>query len=328
LSTVNKMSVAVVVPCFKVDKQLTNLIKSIDDSVDMIILVDDVCPEHSVSNALAEIDDKRVQSVFHNVNQGVGGAVISGIKAALEAEIDIIVKLDGDAQYTPDLISYLIKPILNNEADCAKGNRFFFIDDLLEMPPIRIFGNAVLSFVNKASSGYWGVMDPTNGFIAWRADVLAQLPLDKLDNRYFFESDMLFRLNCMRAYVVDVPLKAIYADETSSLSIWQVVKDFPKKYLNRMFKRLFYNYFLRDFNIGSLFLLVGIFSSLTAIIYGLPKWYASIMSGVVAASGEVMLAGMLSSLGVIFLIAFMFFDVMNQPQRKIGGTYNYKKSVK
>jgi glycosyltransferase involved in cell wall biosynthesis len=322
------MKIAVVVPCFKVANQLVNLVESIDDSVDMIFLIDDACPEQSVNHALSHLNDERIIAIFHDLNQGVGGAVVSGIKAALDHDVDIVIKLDGDAQYTPDLIAYLIKPVLVGEADCAKGNRFFFIDDLLEMPPIRIFGNAVLSFVNKASSGYWSIMDPTNGFIAWRADVLAKLPLDKLDNRYFFESDMLFRLNCLRAHVVDVPLKAVYADETSSLSIWQVVKDFPKKYLNRMFKRLFYNYFLRDFNIGSLFLMVGAFSSLAAMLYGLPKWYASIVSGVVAASGEVMLAAMLSSLGVVFLIAFMFFDVMNQPQRKIGGIYKHNKVIK
>ena len=314
--------VAVVIPCFKVDQKLGKLVSEIEENIDLIILVDDACPDNSVKKVMAANKDQRVVAHYHEKNQGVGGAVVSGIKIALDAKADVVIKLDGDGQYSADLVNKVLEPIATGEADCAKGNRFFFIDDLLGMPPVRIFGNAVLSLINKLTSGYWNIMDPTNGLIAWRADVLSLLPLEKLDKRYFFESDILFRLNCLRAYVVDVPLRALYSDEVSSLSIAQVLMDFPKKYLNRIFKRLFYNYFVRDFNLGSLFLLMSFFSILIGILYGFPKWYLSAFEGVLAETGEVMAVSMLFSAGLLNLLAFLFFDVINQPSKKIGGLFN------
>jgi hypothetical protein len=63
---------------------------------------------------------------------------------------------------------------------------------LRAMPRVRLFGNSLLSLVSKFASGYWDIMDPTNGFTAVHRDALALLPLDKIDRGYFFESDMLF----------------------------------------------------------------------------------------------------------------------------------------
>lgn len=72
----------------------------------------------------------------------------------------------------------------------------------------RLFGNAVLSFMNKASSGYWRVFDPTNGYTAINAAALRRLPLGKLSTRYFFETDMLLWLNMIGTVVEDVPMEA------------------------------------------------------------------------------------------------------------------------
>ncbi len=223
-----------------------------------IYCVDDACPEGSWTAAQeAAADDPRIRLIHHPRNTGVGGAVITGYRRALADGADVIVKLDGDGQMAPEDIAKLVDPILQGEADYVKGNRFFSLEDLRSMPWVRLVGNAGLSLLSKLSCGYWNLFDPTNGFTAIHARALAMLPLEKLSRRYFFESDMLFRLNSLRAVVQDVPIEARYGDERSNLSVMQALVWFPLCHLRNYSKRLFYNYFLRDFNIASVNLLIG-----------------------------------------------------------------------
>src|SRR5262249_39074317 len=155
----------------------------------------------------------------HEQNQGVGGAVMSGYRAAIADGMAVVVKVDGDGQMDGSLIPYFVAPIINGEADYTKGNRFFDLEQINQMPPMRLFGNAVLSLMTKLSSGYWNLFDPTNGFTAIHVDAARHLPFDKISKRYFFETDMLFRLNTINAVVVDVPMDASYGDEVSNLKI-------------------------------------------------------------------------------------------------------------
>ena len=111
--------------------------------------------------------------------------MISGYSAALRDDMDIVVKVDGDGQMDPSLMPLFIEPIINGVADYTKGNRFFNLASLSQMPWLRIIGNAGLSLLTKVSSGYWDVVDPTNGYTAIHKDTLKELPLDKLDERYF-----------------------------------------------------------------------------------------------------------------------------------------------
>lgn len=202
--------VAVVIPCYKVSRFVIDLIRRIGPEVDAIYLVDDACPEKTGELIKAGCKDSRVRVMLHDKNMGVGGATITGFRKALEEGAEIVVKLDGDGQMDPAIIPRLIRPIEEGSADYAKGNRFFNIQGIKNMPRIRLFGNIILSFMTKISSGYWNIFDPTNGFIAINAKVLGEMPLDKLDRRYFFESDMLFRLNILHGVIVDVPMEPSY----------------------------------------------------------------------------------------------------------------------
>lgn len=308
-------SIAVVIPAYRVARQIVPLIARIPPLVTRIIVVDDACPEHSGALVRQQVSDPRVRLIVHAQNQGVGAAVISGVRAALEGGADIVVKLDGDAQYDPELIPYLVQPIIAGNADVTKGNRFFFLEDVAQMPALRLFGNAVLSFVNKAVSGYWDVMDPTNGFIAIHAEVLHMLPLDKLAPRYFFESDLLFRLGTLRAVVQDMPVRAHYADEHSSLRIGATALGFPLKYASRLFKRIFYNHFLRDFNLGSVSLVVGLLLLGSGGIFGALEWYRSYATGHPATAGTVMLVALQLIVSLNLLILFLTVDIGNVPRR-------------
>ena len=311
----SEFHIAVVIPCFRVKDQILDLVAQIGPEVDSIFVVDDRCPQNSGEHVARSSLDPRLEVITHELNQGVGGAVISGINAALAKGADIVVKLDGDGQYDPALIPVLVSPIIDGLADCAKGNRFFRLENLAQMPAARILGNAALSFVNKLVSGYWDIMDPTNGLVAIHANILRQIPLDKLDRRYFFESDMLFRLGTVRAVIRDVPLQAFYREEASSLSILDTALTFPGKYLNRMFKRLFYSYFLRDFNMGSVSLIVAFMLILSGSVYGMTKWLASNETGIPATAGMVMISGIQLLVGLNFLISFINYDIGNIPRQ-------------
>jgi dolichol-phosphate mannosyltransferase len=312
-----KPRVAVVIPCYRVAGQVLDVIARIGPRVDAIYAVDDACPEQTADRVARDCSDPRVRVLRHAANQGVGGAMITGYRAALGDGADIVVKLDGDGQMDPTQIERLIAPIVQGRADYAKGNRFHELEMLRAMPRVRLFGNSLLSLVSKFASGYWDIMDPTNGFTAVHRDALALLPLDKIDRGYFFESDMLFRLYTIRAVVRDVPMPACYAGEPSSLRIGRVATVFPLKYARNWGKRLFYAYFLRDFNAGTLQFVLGAIIALAGVGMGLAYWLHSAATGVPTTSGRVMIAALPIIVGAQLLIAALSYDIASVPREPL-----------
>lgn len=307
--------IAVVVPCFRVAGTILDVISGIPASVTAIHVVDDACPDGSGRYVQAHCTDPRVVVHFNSVNLGVGGAVMAGYRAAVEAGADIVVKMDGDGQMDPLALPQLVAPILVGQADYAKGNRFYDLAQIGRMPRLRIVGNAMLSFLTKISSGYWDLFDPTNGYTAIHARVLARLPLGKISRRYFFETDMLFRLNIMRAVVADVPMDAKYGAETSNLRISRIVFDFAAKHLRNTVKRVFYNYFLRDLSLASIELVLGVAFVLVGTIMGLWFWAQSASTGVTASAGSVMLVALQIIVGLQLLLGFLAYDIASVPRR-------------
>ncbi len=310
--------IAVTIPSYKVRAHVLDVIARIPPQVQRIYVVDDKCPQDSGRLVQEQCHDPRVRVLFHEQNQGVGGAVSTGYRAALEEGMDIVVKVDGDGQMDPALIPHFTRPIERGRADYTKGNRFYRPESLKGMPPIRLFGNAALSFINKLSTGYWSIMDPTNGYTAIHTAVLRELPLHKLEQRYFFETDMLYHLNTMRAVVHDVPMDAVYADEESSLKVSKVLPEFIVKHVNRFFKRYVYLYLLRDFNIGSLYSLHGVVLCGLGVVFGGWAWLRSLTTGQPATSGTVMLAALPLIIGIQFLIAFLHHDVERVPSQPLS----------
>lgn len=306
-------AIAVVIPCFKVRERVLAVIERIPIEVTSIHVVDDACPQQTGAFVQEQCRDPRVRVLFHRENRGVGGAMVTGYRDALRAGATVVVKIDGDGQMNPALLNRFVSPILHGRADYTKGNRFFDIELLKGMPRHRVLGNAVLSLVNKACSGYWNIADPTNGYTAIHASVLALLPFDKLDRRFFFESDMLFRLNIIRAVVADIPLAAHYQDEVSNLNVAWTSLEFPGKYLARFIKRIFYSYFLRDFSAGTMAIVLGSVLALGGGIFGAWRWYLSALTGRPATSGEVMLSGLPVLVGCQLLISAVNFDITNVP---------------
>ena len=301
---------AVVIPSYRVRTRILSVLERIGPEVGLIYVVDDACPEESGRFVEENAKDPRIRVIRNAVNQGVGGATMTGMKRAAADGADVVIKVDGDGQMDPALIPSFAGVILSGEADYAKGNRFFEPEGLAAMPLGRLIGNAGLSFLSKISSGYWHSFDPTNGYVAIHASLVGLLPLDKISKRYFFESDLLFRLNILTARVVDVPMHAHYADEVSGMRPLREIPRFAFAHMRNFAKRIFYNYFIRNFSLASLELALGALLLLFGIVYGLANW------GTVApaTAGTVMVAALPIIIGSQLLLAFINYDIQSVPR--------------
>lgn len=309
--------IAVVIPCYRVSRHILEVLSGIHSSCDAIYLVDDCCPEGTADLVEGQVTDPRLTVIRNEVNLGVGGATLEGMNRALADGATVMVKLDGDGQMDPALMPRLIAPILRGDFDYAKGNRFFHLRDLAGMPLVRKVGNAVLSFVTKLSSGYWQIFDPTNGYIAIHSVAFRQLPQSAIDRRYFFETDMLFQLNLLRATVIDIPMQAIYRNESSNLHIANNAFYFARRHTQIFIKRIVYSYFIRDFNMASIYLVLSIPLLAFGLIFGTERWIGLAERGVAATAGTVMLASLPVLLGSQMLLSFLAYDIANVPRQPL-----------
>lgn len=307
-------STAIIIPCYRVRASIVEVVRTALPFADAVYCVDDACPEQSGQQVEKAFPDERVRVLYNPRNLGVGGAVKAGYQRALADGFEILVKLDGDGQMDPRRIPDLVYPISEELSDYCKGNRFYELEFLRGMPAMRLLGNSVLSMLAKLSTGYWQVIDPTNGFTAISRSALVLIPLGKVHDGYFFESDLLFRLNLVRAVVTDIPMPAKYGNEVSSLRIGRVILPFLGGHSRNFCKRIFYSYFLRDFSIASVQLVAGLLLFLFGVITGIGAWSTSVQTGVTASAGTVMLAGLPVIIGFQLLLAFLEYDMRNQPR--------------
>ena len=313
--TLEGAGVWLVVPCYKVKAHILDVIGKTPAWVDGIVCVDDACPEGSGAFIEQNAKDPRVVVVKLPQNRGVGGATMAGYREAIARGGQVLVKVDGDDQMDLGYMAHLVAPILLGEADYAKGNRFTSISHLTTMPPVRVFGNAALSFAAKLSTGYWNIFDPTNGYTAIEGQVARMAIEKRVSQRFFFETDLLYHLSTLRAVVRDVPMPARYGGEVSNLRIGAIVGPFALKHIKNFLQRALGQYFVRDFNAASLEMVFGIFLLLFGIGYG--AHYMSVKHTTAASAGVVMAAALPIMLGAQLLMQALNFDVLNVPSRPI-----------
>ena len=311
--------VAAVVPAYNVADVITAVVRQIPPMVRTIIVVDDASTDGTaaIADRCAEIDH-RVLVVHHEQNRGVGGAMITGFRTAIDAGADVVVKIDGDGQMPLWLVPQLVAPLIAGEADYTKGNRFRDFNAVRQMPLVRRIGNVLLSFLVKSATGYWHCFDPTNGFIAIRADVLSQVPLAKVDPTYFFETSMLAHLYLLGAVVKEVPMPARYAGEPSSLRIGRVMRQFPRKLIAALLRRVVLKNFVYDFNLESLHLAAGVPLLLGGIVYGAYNWLWYARHHMSAPTGTVVLPALAIMLGVQLLITAASYDLQSVPREPVN----------
>lgn len=314
-----KYDIAVVIPCYRVEHEISTVLASLPRYIKRIIVVDDASPDGTaeIVAGLAK-KDRRIILIRHMTNQGVGGAMRTGFQKALELGSQIVVKIDGDGQMDLTYLPDLLHPLIDGQADYAKGNRFRDFQSLQKMPLIRRVGNMGLGFLAKAATGYWNLFDPTNGFVAIRAGVLAQLPLNRIDRTFFFETSMLANLYLLGAVIRDVPMPARYQGEKSNLSVRRVLFEFPFKLFQTYFRRLILKNLIYDFSMASIYLGAGVPLLLFGLIFGSVKWIDYARRNVPAPTGTVMLPTLCVLLAIQFIIAAVEIDLRSTPKEPLS----------
>jgi dolichol-phosphate mannosyltransferase len=303
---------AVVIPSFRAAGTIGAVLREIGPEVEHIYVVDDGCPDATGERALRDNQDPRIVVLRNRRNLGVGGAMKRGYARALADGAEIVVKLDADGQMDPRHIPRLIAPIVGGMADYAKGNRFAPAQlmplgsaprALSAMPPSRRAGNMVLSVLHKAATGYWRIGDPANGYTAIHAEALERIGIEALADCFFFETDMLFRLNLVDAVVADVALPACYPGSGSSLRLRRIAPRFAVMTASRCIRRLRAKYFAGAWNLGSVKLAAAM--AMIAAAAGLAGW-------------QWMAASTCLLLGLGFLAAAGLYDARKGPREPLS----------
>jgi glycosyltransferase involved in cell wall biosynthesis len=303
-------SIAVVIPCFKVEKQIQKVVSEIPDYVTSIILVNDASPDKTgeILDQCA-IENPKIKVLHHDKNQGVGGSLISGFLEAMKQNHEVVIKMDGDGQMNVSYLDSMIATILDEKYGFVKGNRFFDQKKLQKMPIIRRIGNMGMGFLIKMASGYWNVFDPTNGFFCIHTSVLQKIDFNRISKRFFFESSLLIELYYTGTKIKDIPMPAIYAEEKSNLSIWNTLFTFPPKLFTAFLRRIWLRYFIYDFNIGSLYIFFGLPLFLFGLIFGIVKWIHYAALHITAPTGTIMIAILSLVLGFQMILAAIQYDI-------------------
>ena len=278
---------------------------------DVVIVVDDACPEASgdaVAQAFA--GHPSVVIIKRPRNGGVGAAMKTGLEKALELGADVIVKIDADGQMDPSYIPSIVE-LFADDPNLAylKGNRFFDSRVFAKMPGIRLFGNSFLSLFAKFASGYWNVLDPTNGYLAFNGQVLPAVDLRAFDDGYFFEISALCEFGLKRANIAEIEMEAIYGQESSSLSIGRTIFGFPPKLAWLFLRRILLQYFIFDINLGSLYILLGFALCGFGAGFAAFEWVQSIMTMIPRTTGTVMLGVLPFLMGFQLLLNALLYDV-------------------
>lgn len=303
--------ICVVVPAYNEERLIQTTITTMPEFVDHVVVVDDASADATASSAAA-VADPRVEVLRHEVNTGVGGAIITGHRRAMELGGDIDVVMAGDAQMDPGYLGSLLDPIVDEGYGFTKANRFFGWDSFEGMPRHRIFGNVVLSFLTKAASGYWNIFDPQNGYTAIRQSVLARLPLDKIAKRYQFENDLLVHLSILGIRSKDVPIPAVYGAEVSGIKLTRVAREISALLFKRFWQRIWRKYVLWSFSPIALLLFAGL--ALLALGLGFGVFaIVNAIEGHSPTAGTALLAVAPSMTGIYLLVQALILDIQATP---------------
>lgn len=307
----NGARIAAVVPAYNEERMIATVIETMPAFVDHIVIVDDHSPDDT-SGAVRAVGDQRVVLIRHEVNQGVGGAIITAHRAAMELGSDVNVVMAGDAQMDPEHLPELLDAVTKQGYGFAKANRFFAPESFHGMPGYRVFGNVALSFLTKLASGYWHLFDPQNGYTAVRTEVLRRVPLDAVAKRYSFENDLLIHLNILQVPAIDVPIPAVYGIEASSIRLSRVVPELLSLLTRGFWRRIWYRYVLWSFSPVALLLFLGLI--LFGVGLGIAIWVCFQIAGsVVATAATVMLAALPLIFGAQMLISALQLDIQASP---------------
>ncbi len=300
-------TVAVVVPAYNEERLLGQTIADIPDFVDRIYVVDDASTDGTAS--VANGADGRVEVISHERNAGVGAAIVTGYRRAIEEEIDVTCVMAGDGQMDPDDLATLAGAVARGDCDYAKANRLVTGEAVKVIPFSRYVGNAILSVLTKIASGYWHVGDSQSGYTAVSLDTLRELDLDRLYPRYGFPNDLLVHLNVINRRVRDFPSRPIYGiGEESGIRIWSVVPSISWLLLKGFWWRMREKYVFRDFHPLVLLYVLGMLLLVSGLVLGAVETAFRIVGNPIPVATIVLVALLVIS-GLQFTLFAMWLDM-------------------
>src|SRR5207248_4633135 len=308
--------VAVVVPTHDEEKLIGDTISSIPDFVDRVIVVDDKSKDGTVA-AVRALNYQRVEVLEHERNLGVGAAILTGYRRAIEERIDVTAVMAADAQMDPGDLETLVAPVARGEVDYAKANRLFTGQAWEVIPRYRYLGNAMLSLLTKIASGYWHVADSRSGYTAISLEMLELLDLDRIYPRYGFPNDMLVHLNVWNGRVRDYPSRPIYGvGERSGIRLRKVVPSISWLLMKGFFWRMRVKYVIRDFHPLVFFYALGMLATVIGLALGIAEVVLRILGNAITPATIVLVALLLIS-GSQFTLFAMWFDM--ESNKDLGG---------
>ncbi|HKT45542.1 MAG TPA: glycosyltransferase family 2 protein [Gaiellaceae bacterium] len=301
-------SVGVVVPAHDEEALIGDTLGGIPGFVDRVVVVDDGSRD-GTAERVRGFGDPRVEVVTHDGNRGVGAAIVTGYRRALEQGLDVVCVMAADNQMDPADLATLVQPVARGELDYAKANRLFTGQAWKLIPRSRYLGNAVLSLLTKVASGYWHVADSQSGYTAIGRPMLAQLDLDRVYTGYGFPNDFLVHLNVWNARVRDFPSRPVYGvGERSGIRYRRVVPRISWLLLRGFFWRLREKYVIRDFHPLVFFYAFGFLATLAGVVLGIVE-LAYRVAGNQVSVGTVVLIALLLISGSQFTLFAMWFDM-------------------
>jgi glycosyltransferase involved in cell wall biosynthesis len=301
-------TVAVVVPAYNEERLIAETLAGVPEFVDRILVVDDASTDATAEQARAG-GDPRVEVVHRDANGGVGAAILTGYRRALEERIDVTTVMAADNQMDPADLRMLVEPVARGEVDYAKANRLISGEAWKLIPRTRYLGNAVLSLLTKIASGYWHVADSQSGFTAISLPVLAQLDIDRVYRGYGFPNDMLVHLNVFSARVRDFPSRPIYGvGERSGIKLRKVIPRISWLLWKGFFWRMREKYVIRDFHPLVFFYALGFLFTLVGLVLGIVETVLRFAGNEITTPTVVLIALLLIS-GSQFTLFAMWFDM-------------------
>lgn len=308
----HETSIAVVVPCHNEELLIGKVIETMPAFVDKIYIVDDRSSDNTaklVEDYIASEKIKRTVLIKHPINQGVGGAIATGYKAALTDKMEVTAVMAGDAQMDPEELEAIVLPVIRNECDYTKGNRLFSGDAWNIIPRVRYLGNSMLSLFTKVASGYWHIADSQSGYTAIGLNALRTINWDQMYKRYGQPNDLLVRLNIYNFRVKDVPIKPIYdIGESSGIKPLRMIPKLWKLLFKLFWYRMFQKYVIRDFHPLLFFYLAATILLPSGLLFGFYLFLIRIFSGPVA-STSALFSAFLVIMGFQFLLFAMWMDM-------------------
>lgn len=304
--------IGLAIPARNEERLIGPTLEAVPDLVDRIYVVDDGSTDDMASAVRRyAARDPRVELIQHEVNQGVGQAIITGYRRASEEGCDFVVVTGGDNQMPMEQIPELLDPLVAGEVDYTKGNRFLMPDDGLEdMPWTRMVPNALISIMTKVASGYYKIFDVVDGFTAITRRAIDLVDWDEAWKGYGYPMDFLVRLNAYGLKVRDVPRRAIYlqGERQSQIKGLRYFLKVAPMLVRGFFWRLFTRYLVRDFHPLFFFYFFGLLFLPLGVVFGCYLVYAQ-WTGAGVSGPRAVVCSMLIIMGIQFLLFAILYDM-------------------